>query len=70
MDSIPDPSVGEECLQADLDTGVGEDARNLNLQEVVATTWKVHWLGEILSTISGVPGYYENPVTQKISSHV
>jgi hypothetical protein len=70
MDSIPDPSVGEECLQADLDTGVGEDARSLNLQEVVATMWKVHWLGEILSTISGVPGYYENPVTQKISSHV
>jgi hypothetical protein len=28
--STPDPSVGEECLQADLDMGVGEDARRLD----------------------------------------
>jgi hypothetical protein len=28
--STPDPSVGEEWQKADLDTAVGEDARNLD----------------------------------------
>jgi hypothetical protein len=28
--STPDPYVGEECLQANLDTGAGEDARRLD----------------------------------------
>jgi hypothetical protein len=43
--STPDPSVGEECLQADLDTAVGADASSLDpkaariLPEVVADTW-------------------------------
>jgi hypothetical protein len=48
MTSTPDPSVGEECLQADLDMGVGEDARRLDpkaariLSEVVVAMWEVH----------------------------
>jgi hypothetical protein len=43
--STPDLSVGEECLQADLDTAVGADASSLDpkaariLPEVVADTW-------------------------------
>jgi hypothetical protein len=54
--SIPDPSVGEQCLQADLDTSVGVNARSLDpklariLPEAVAATWEVHWLREILPT--------------------
>jgi hypothetical protein len=69
--STLDPSVGEECLQVDLDTGVGEDARRLHskaariLPEAVAATWEVHRLREILPTASRVPGYSEKPVTQK-----
>jgi hypothetical protein len=49
-----DPSVGEECLQADLDTAVGADASSLDLKvarilpEAVAAMWEVHWLWEIL----------------------
>jgi hypothetical protein len=45
--STPDPSVGE-CLLADLDMGVGEDARRLdpkvarNLLEALADVWEVH----------------------------
>jgi hypothetical protein len=52
--STPDPSVGEQCLQADLDTSVGMNARSLDpklariLPEVVAATWEVRWLREIL----------------------
>jgi hypothetical protein len=48
MTSTPDPSVDDECLQADLDTVVGEDARSLDpkaariLSELVATTCEVH----------------------------
>jgi hypothetical protein len=48
MTSTPDPSVDEECLQVDLDTGVGEDTRRLDpkatriLSEMVAATWEVH----------------------------
>jgi hypothetical protein len=76
MASTPDPSVGDECLQADLDKGVGEDARSLDPKkarippEAVAATWKVHRLREILPTVSRVPGYSKKPVTQKRSSHV
>jgi hypothetical protein len=72
----PGPSVGEECLQADLDTGVGEDTRRLDpkeariLPEAMATTWDVHRLWEILSTASRVPGYSKKAVTQKRSSLV
>jgi hypothetical protein len=44
----PDPSVGEECLQANLDTAVGADASSLDLKvarilpEAVAAMWEVH----------------------------
>jgi hypothetical protein len=31
MASTPDPSMGEECQRADLDTAVEEDARSLDL---------------------------------------
>jgi hypothetical protein len=71
MTSTPELSLGEECLQADLDTGVGDDARRLDpnaariLPEVVAATWEVHQLREILPTASRVPSYSEKPVTQK-----
>jgi hypothetical protein len=74
--STPDPSMDEECLQADLDTGVGEDARSLDpkttriLPEAVTAMWEVDWLRDILSTASRVPGYSKKPVTQKRSSHV
>jgi hypothetical protein len=70
-----DPSVGEEGLQADLDTIVGADFSSLDLKvarillEAVLATRKVHQLREILLTASRVPGYSENPVTQKRSSH-
>jgi hypothetical protein len=73
--STPDPSVGEECLQADLDTTVGADISSLDLKaarilpEAVAATWEVHRLREILPTTSRVPCYSEKPVTQKRSSH-
>jgi hypothetical protein len=69
--SSPDPSMGEEGLQADLDTAIGADASSLDLKaarillEVVAATWEVHWFREILPTTSRVPGYSEKPVTQK-----
>jgi hypothetical protein len=71
MTSTFDPSVGEECLQPDLDTSVGEDVRSLDLKaarilsEAVAATWEVHRLWEILPIASRVPGYSEKPVTQK-----
>jgi hypothetical protein len=48
--SSHDPSVGEEVLQADLDTAVGVDASSLDpkvariLSEAVAATWEVHRL--------------------------
>jgi hypothetical protein len=73
--STPDPFVGEECLQVDLDTVVRVDARGLDpmaartLLEVVAATWEVYRLREILSTASWVPGYFEKPITQKKLSH-
>jgi hypothetical protein len=69
--SSPDLSVGEEGLQADLDTAVEADASSLDskaariLPEAVAATWEVHRLREILSTASRIPGYSEKPVTQK-----
>jgi hypothetical protein len=65
----PDPSVGKECQMTDLDTVVEEGARRMDLKaarslpEVVADTWKVHRLWEILPTISWVPGYSKNPIT-------
>jgi hypothetical protein len=71
----PDPSVGEEGLQADLDMAVGVDASSLDpksariLLKAVAATWEVHWLREILPTASRVPGYSKKLVTQNISSH-
>jgi hypothetical protein len=67
--STPESSVGEECLQADLDTCVGEDARSLDpkaakiLLEAVVATWEVHRLREILPITSRVSGYSEKPVT-------
>jgi hypothetical protein len=73
--SSPDPSVGEEGLQADLDTNVGADASSLDpkaariLSEVVAATREVHQLREILPTASRVPSYSEKHVTQKRLSH-
>jgi hypothetical protein len=74
--STPDPSMGEECWKADLDTDMGEDVRSLDLKaakilmEAVTPTWEVHRLQDVLLTTSMVPGYSENPVTQKRSSHV
>jgi hypothetical protein len=71
MTSNPDLSVGEECLKADLDMAVGEDARSLDLKavkilsEVVVATWEVHRWRKILSTTSRVPGYSENPKHKK-----
>jgi hypothetical protein len=67
--SSPDPSMGEEGLQADLDTAIGANASSLNpkaariLPEAVAATWEVHRLWEILSTASRVPDYSEKPIT-------
>jgi hypothetical protein len=67
--SSPDPSMGEEGLQADLDTAIGANASSLNpkaariLSEAVAATWEVHRLWEILSTASRVPDYSEKPIT-------
>jgi hypothetical protein len=67
--STPESSVGEECLQADLDTCVGEDARSLNpkaariLLEAVVATWEVHQLRKILPITSRVSGYSEKTVT-------
>jgi hypothetical protein len=61
--------MGEEGLQADLDTTVGADSSSLDLKavtilsEAVAATWEVHRLREILPTASRVPGYSEKPVT-------
>jgi hypothetical protein len=55
---------------------MGEDVRSLDLKaakilmEVVTPTWEVHRLQDVLPTTSMVPGYSENPVTQKRSSHV
>jgi hypothetical protein len=49
---------------------VGEGTRSLDLKadrilpEVVAATWKVHRLREILPTTAWVLGYSKNPVTQ------
>jgi hypothetical protein len=59
--STPDPSVGEECLQADLDVAVGANASSLD-PKTVAATWEVHRLQEILPTASRVTGYSEKPV--------
>jgi hypothetical protein len=76
MASTLDPSVGEECQKADLDMAVGEYARSLVLKaaeilpKAVTAMWEVHRLWEILSTASRLPGYSENPVTQKRLSHV
>jgi hypothetical protein len=73
--STPDPSMEQECLQADLDTDVGADASSLDLMaarilpEVMAATWEVHRLWEVLPTASRVSGYSEKPVAQKRSSH-
>jgi hypothetical protein len=73
--SSPDPSVGEEGLQADLDTTVGADASSLDpkaariLPEVVAAMWEVHQLREILPIASRVSGYFEKPISQKRPSH-
>jgi hypothetical protein len=74
--STRDPSVGEECHKAALNTVVGADTRSVDLKaarilpEVVAATWEVHQLWEILLTASRMPGYCDKPVTQKRSSHV
>jgi hypothetical protein len=50
MASTPNPSVGEECRKADLNTAVEEDAWSLDLKvvkiltDMVTNTWKVHGL--------------------------
>jgi hypothetical protein len=67
--STDDPYVGEECLQADLDVGAGEDASRVEPKAVMATS-EVHRLREILPTASRVPGYSEKPIIQKRSSHI
>jgi hypothetical protein len=73
--STPGLFVGEEGLQADLDTTIGVDASRLNLKaarilpEAVAATWEVHQLREILPTTSRVPGYSEKHVTKKRTHH-
>jgi hypothetical protein len=67
MASNPDPALGKENWKTGLDTAMGEGARSLDL---LAATWKVHWLWEILPTASWVTGYSENPVTQQKSNHV
>jgi hypothetical protein len=65
----PNPFVGKECLQTDLDMGVGEDSKRLDpkadriLPEVVTATWEMCRLREILPTALRVPGYSEKPVT-------
>jgi hypothetical protein len=72
--STPDPSVGEEGLQDDLDMIVRADASSLDtkaariLSEVVVAMWEVHRLWEILPTASRVLGYSCN--TKKIKSCV
>jgi hypothetical protein len=74
--SSPDPSMGKEGLQADLDTAVGANASSLDpksvriLSEAVAAMWEVQRLRKILPTASRVPGYSNNPVKQKRSSHI
>jgi hypothetical protein len=66
-----DPSMEEEGLQLDLDMTVEADASSLDpkaariLSEAVVAMWEVHRLWEILSTTSRVPGYSEQPITQK-----
>jgi hypothetical protein len=61
--SIPDPSMGKECLQSDLDTAVGADASSLDpkvakiMSKAVLATWEMHRLQEILHTSSRVPSY-------------
>jgi hypothetical protein len=73
--SSPDPSVGEEGHQDDVDTTVGADASSLDskaariLSEVVSATREVHQLREILPIASRVPSSSEKPVKQKRSSH-
>jgi hypothetical protein len=69
MTSNPNPSMGEECRKADLDTTMWEGVRNMDLKasrilsEEVVISWKVHWLWEILPMTSRVPTYFENRVT-------
>jgi hypothetical protein len=73
--SSPDPSVGEESLQTDLDMTVGVDTSSLDpkavriLLDVMLVTWEVHQLRKILPTALRVSGYSEKPVTQKRLSH-
>jgi hypothetical protein len=73
--SSPNLSVGEEGLQADLDTTVGVDASSLDwkvariLSNAVPTMREVHQLLEILPTTSRVATYSEKLVTQKGSCH-
>jgi hypothetical protein len=63
--STPDSSVGEDGLQAVLDTVVGVDTSSLDtkpariMPEPVVATWEVHRLREILPGASRVPGYSE-----------
>jgi hypothetical protein len=63
--------VGEEGLQADLDTTIGVDVSSLDpkaariLPEAVVATPEVHQLREILSTAPRVPSYSEKHVTKK-----
>jgi hypothetical protein len=56
--SSPDPYLGEEGLQADLDIAIGADASSLDpkavkiLPEAVSATREVHQLRKILPTES------------------
>jgi hypothetical protein len=74
--SSPDWYVEEGGPQAVLDTAARANTRSLYskgariLPKVVATTWEVHQVREILlSTAARVPGYCKKPITQKRSSH-
>jgi hypothetical protein len=57
--STTNPSVVQDCLQANLDTAVGVDTSSLDpkeariLPEVVAATWEVYRLREILTLHRG-----------------
>jgi hypothetical protein len=73
---IPTVAAGEGGLQAVLDTAAWANTKILDSKvdrippKAVAAMWEVHRVWEILlSTVAWVPGYYENPVTQKRSSH-
>jgi hypothetical protein len=60
--SIPDPKVGQECLNSSLDGWQEAIVVSIHL-EAVAITSKPTLLQETLPTVSRVLDPYENPVT-------